>query len=110
MRGFPRRIYGSLMTCCFHGTIMRRKYRLFPAMAKGGRVGQAFELGGAGQGKEKLEIRKQKLEKRGKMHDRRLLTLFFPCFARMLSGRGGEPASPRDSRCPRPNLRIARLG
>src|SRR5260370_16120163 len=94
MRGFPRRISGSLTTCCFHGTSMRRYYRLFPAMAKGGRVGQAFELGGAGQGKEKLEIRKNKLEKRGKTHDRMLLTLLFPFLARMLAWPARGAATP----------------
>jgi hypothetical protein len=34
IRGFPRRISGSLTMCCFHCTGMRRYYRLFPTMAK----------------------------------------------------------------------------
>jgi divalent metal cation (Fe/Co/Zn/Cd) transporter len=34
IRGFPRRISGSLTMYCFHGTGMRKYYRLFLAMAK----------------------------------------------------------------------------
>src|SRR5258708_39153681 len=36
MRGFPRRISGSLTMYCFHATGMRRYYRLLPPMAKAG--------------------------------------------------------------------------
>jgi hypothetical protein len=32
----------------------------------------------------------------------RFLTLFFHCLTRMLSGRGGEASSLRESRCARP--------
>src|SRR6266404_153840 len=41
IRGFPRRISGSLTMCCFHGTVMRRYYRLSPAMAKAGSASRA---------------------------------------------------------------------
>ena len=66
--------------------------------------GQASELGGRGGEKKnwKSEIRKQKLEKAE--HDARREVfdfVFFSCLARMVSARGGEGASPRESRCAR---------